>query len=503
MTAYQNLKDRFAQIENLDSAVSILSKDMQTIMAPGSADDRVNQMVAVENAIHSLMSDPRVEEWLNEAESAASSFPADDQRNLSLMRQKWIHAASLPSDLAHEKSRISSEGMRMHGEHYKSGSWAAVKEGYAASFKMAREVGQAKQAALGVDSVYDALLDEFSPGLRNADIQREFSALDRELRIIIPQAEEFQNGQPQPLPISGPFDLKAQMAMSTEIARLIGFDFNRGVLQMIDGHPSSGGSSDDSRITTRGDETNFIESLFATAHEVGHGMYEQNQPVAWRYQPAGSHLGMSVHESQSMVIELQACMSREFLNFLAERLQETFNRKSDPAFTGENLRRSMWRTQSSLIRVMADELTYPMHILLRHDLESKIVKGEIDVKDLPDAWNDGMQQRLGIIPANHAQGCMQDVHWPTGMIGYFPAYTLGAMGAAQFFNAARKNDPSILPQLEKGNFKPLTSWLRENVHSKGALVDMNALYTQATGESLNSKAYLNHFRHRYLGKPAL
>jgi carboxypeptidase Taq len=498
MTAYEFLKERFAQLKNLGGAAQILSKDMETVMAPGSAADREQQLMAISSACHSLISDPRVEDWLNEAETRRSTLSQNDQRNLQLMRRDWIHQAGLPTDLVHEKSRIEAVGQNIHVSNYKSGDWNAVKEWYAHSFRIAREIGQVKKDKLGVSGIYDALLDEFSPGLRAAHVDQEFAALDKALRVMIPQAIELQKKRKDPLPFTGSFKLKSQMKLNKIIAKAVGFDFNRGVLQMIPGHPSSSGSSDDARITTRGAEHEFFESLYATIHEVGHAMYEQNQPLEWRYQPAGGHLGMAVHESQSMIMELQACMTEEFLQFLAPKLQRIFKRENDPAFTAENLRQTLWRTQPSFIRVNADELTYPMHILLRHDLESNIIAGKLDAKDLPEAWNSGLKQRLGIIPPDNAQGCMQDIHWPTGSIGYFPAYTLGAMGAAQFFAAAKASNESLLYALSKGNFKPLKSWLKKNVHSKGCLIDADTLFVKATGEKLNARAYMNHLNHRYL-----
>jgi carboxypeptidase Taq len=278
------------------------------------------------------------------------------------------------------------------------------------------------------------------------------------------------------------------MQMNQMAAIAVGFDSNRGILHLIDGHPSCGGSSDDTRITTRCDAHDPLDSFYTTVHEAGHALYGQNLPLAWRYQPAGNHLGMAVHESQSMIIQLQACMSEEFFVFLSEHLQKTFNRVGDPALDNKNLQALMWRATPSFIRVSADELTYPAHILLRHDLEKRLIEKTLDIADLPEAWNDGMKQRLGITPPDHAQGCMQDVHWPTGSIGYFPAYTLGAMGAAQFFDAAKKAEPDLLPALRIGDFTRLKDWLVRNVHAKGSLVDSQSLFKEATGAPLNARA---------------
>lgn len=498
IAAYTRLKERFAQLRNLDNARNILGKDMETVMRPGSAQDRISQMMAIDSAAHHLISEPVVQAWLEEAESRADTLPQDDQRNLALMRREWIHAAGLPADLAREKSRVEAEGQHIHVSHYKGGDWNAVKDWYAHSFKISREVGTVKKEKLNLPTAYDALLDEFSPGLRYADVQREFAALDTQLRVMIPRAMEHQKSQPAPLPLTGTFDFDSQMKLNQMMAEAIGFDTDRGVLHLIKGHPSSTGSSDDVRITTRCFESDPLNSFYTTAHEVGHAMYDQNQPVAWRYQPAGHHLGLVVHESQSMIIQLQACMTREFMNFLALKVQEIFNRKNDPCLSADNLRRLTWRANPSFIRVNADELTYPMHILLRTDLEQKIVSGSLEVSDLPDAWNEGMVQRLGIKPSNHADGCMQDIHWPIGAAGYFPDYLLGAMGAAQLFAAALRADSSILPSLGQGNFRPLKEWLVRHVHSRGSLVTSDRMFHDATGSSLSSRDYIAHLSSRFL-----
>lgn len=499
-TSYDKLKATFARIRNLAYAAEILSKDMETVLAAGSHEDRVNQLVAIGETNHATMCDPRVEEWLNDAEANRQNLSADDQRNLTLMRREWVHEASLPDDLASEAARVSAEGEQMHTAHYRSGDWSKVRDWYTHSFAVAKEVGEAKKDRMGLASAYEALLDQFSPGLRAAQVEREFTALDAALRTMIPEAFARQKTQTTPLSINGPFPRDAQMVLNHALAKRVGFDTDRGILYAIDGHPSSAGSPDDSRITTRCNDNDFFDSIYSTVHEAGHAIYGQNLPKAWRYQPAGDHMGMAVHESQSMIIEYQACMSGPFLDYLADELQKAFNRPNDPALSAENLKRTLWRSQPSFIRVNADELTYPLHVILRHDLESRIIGGSLEVKDLPDAWNDGIKKRLGITPPDPSQGCMQDVHWPCGMVGYFPAYTLGAMGAAQFFAAAKRADASVLPEIGQGNFKPLNDWLRDNVHGKGSLLENDTLFTQATGAPLNAQAYLNHLSERYLGR---
>ena len=501
--AYDNLKQRFADIKNLGNATGILAKDMETAMPPGAANDRAQQQMAIGAAIHHLIADPKVEEWLDEAEAGNDNLPPPDRRNLALMRHSWVHSASLPPDLSRELARLDSEGWQRHAQNYRSGDWSKMKDWYAHSFKIMREAGAIKKEKLGVPSAYDALLDQFSPGLREEIVAREFSVLASELPGLIQKATAKQKNEPDPLPLQGPFRFAQQDQLCNDLARAAGFDFSRGKFYLLaDHHPSSGGSSDDNRITARYNENDFLQVVHTVLHEAGHGIYEQNLPLPWRYQPAGSHLGMALHESQSMIMELQAGMSRAFIGWLEARARAVFGRPDDPALAADNLLALMTRVAPSYIRIHSDELTYPAHIVLRWRLEKDMISGALDPSDLPDAWAATLKELLGIAPPDNAQGCMQDVHWPSGAIGYFPAYTLGAMGAAQFFATARKARPELPQALSEGNFAPLREWLRDNVHGKGSLQTYDELFTAATGGPLNARYYLDHLTRRYLEQEA-
>jgi carboxypeptidase Taq len=276
----------------------------------------------------------------------------------------------------------------------------------------------------------------------------------------------------------------------------LGFDFDHGRLD-VSTHPFCGGIPDDVRITTRYDEADFASALMGVLHETGHALYERGLPEAWRRQPVGQSGGMTLHESQSLLIEMQACRSREFLSYAAPLMRAAFGGKG-PEWEVDNLHRLYTRVQPGFIRVDADEVTYPAHILLRYRLERALVSGDLALADLPGAWDEGMQRLLGLAPPNDAVGCLQDIHWFDGAWGYFPSYTLGALLAAQLFEAAREGEPEIAPAISRGEFAPLLSWLRANVHGKGRLVDTEALVIQATGRPLGTEAFLAHLRRRYL-----
>jgi carboxypeptidase Taq len=499
--AYENLKERFSRVSKIGYAASVLSKDMETVMPEGSTEDRIEQLVALGDTIYELISDPKVEKWLDKAEAQKEKLSEEDKKNLFLMRKKWVHTTSLSAELSNEVSKLESNGDRLHTKYRDSGDWNTMKDWYEKSFKIMQKVGKAKQKALKLNTPYEALLDQFNTGVTVTEVEKEFKALGKEIKQLISQALKKQKDEKDPIPLKGPFSKEDQQRLCNRLAKAVGFDFNRGRLDFIDGHPSSAGSPDDSRITSDCDEDNFLMAVYSTVHEAGHGMYEQNLPSLWRYQPAGKSLGMNIHESQSMVIEKEACRTDEFFKFLEKEAREVFDRKNDPALDADNLRRLVNRVEASFIRVDADDLTYPAHVILRFELEKALVNGEAEAKDIPKLWNKKMDELLGIKPSNPSKGHMQDVHWPVGAIGYFPAYTLGAMGASQFFAKACKEDSKIKPEIAKGNFKPLNDWLNKNVHHKGSFLSPNELFIEATGEPLNAKYYLNQLSQRFLGKP--
>ncbi|MGE3743555.1 MAG: carboxypeptidase M32, partial [Geminicoccaceae bacterium] len=221
-------------------------------------------------------------------------------------------------------------------------------------------------------------------------------------------------------------------------------------------------------------------------------------PERWRSQPVGEQRGMAVHESQSLLMEMQACRSPAFTGFLAGELRSYFG--DDPAFAPDNLQRLYTRVERGFIRVDADEITYPLHVILRHRLERALIGGELEVADLPAAWNEGMRELVGVVPPDDRLGCLQDIHWPVGGFGYFPCYTLGAMLAAQLFRAAHAQMPDLLFAIGQGDFAPLLGWLRENVHGQGSLPRFSELVERASGGPLAVEPFLAHLRERYLGE---
>ncbi len=291
------------------------------------------------------------------------------------------------------------------------------------------------------------------------------------------------------------FSVERQLALSLELMRRIGFPFEQGRLD-VSRHPFSGGTPDDLRITTRYDEVDFAKALMATLHETGHALYESGLPKAWRRQPVGEARGMAMHESQSLLLEMQVCRSRDFVGFAAPIVREKLG-SDGPAWSADNLYRLGIRVTRGFIRVDADEVTYPCHVILRYRIERAMIAGDLALEDLPGAWNDGMKALLGVVPPDHRLGCLQDIHWYDGAWGYFPTYTLGALAAAQLFEALERAIPDIRQQVGRGEFGALFTWLGEHVHGRASLRSTQELIAEATGKRLGTACFKAHLAWRY------
>jgi carboxypeptidase Taq len=367
---------------------------------------------------------------------------------------------------------------------------------FARVLKLTCDVAHAKAAAFDV-APYDALLDEYEPGGHAMAIDRLFADLAEFLPDFLDRVLAAQQRRPAPIPPQGPFDREAQRQLGLRFMEALGFDFRHGRLD-VSLHPFTGGVPDDVRITTRYADDDFTGAMMGVLHETGHAMYERGLPAAWRGQPVGEARGMTMHESQSLLIEMQVCRGAEFLKYAAPLVRAAFG-GAGPAWADDNLDRITRRVEPGLIRVDADEVTYPAHVILRYRLEQAMLSGDLPLGQLPGAWADGMKTLLGVDVPNDRDGCMQDIHWPSGSFGYFPTYTLGAMTAAQLFAAAKRQDSGIAPAIARGDFAPLLTWLRAKVHSQGSFyATSDELIASATGAPLSTAAFKAHLANRYL-----
>ncbi len=493
--AYRKAEARFERLLKLNDAVRVLEWDNSAMMPAGGVEARSEQVATLRVMHHETLTAPETRDLIDAAAAEAPALDTWQRANIDEMRREWAHASAVPADLveAHSKAVAICE-MRWRKAR-PANDFKGLLPDLTRVLALTQQVGQAKSAALGL-SLYDALLDEWEPGGRAADIDVLFDDLAAFLPGFIADAIAHQARLPAPVQPRGPFPAEQQRALATRLMARVGFDFEHGRLDTST-HPFCGGVPDDVRITTRWNEADFATGLMGVLHETGHAMYERNLPATWRYQPVGRARGMSMHESQSLLVEMQASRSREFVAWLAGEARAAFA-GDGPAWAPENFIRIYHRVQRGLIRVDADEATYPCHVILRYRLERAMLAGDLALADLPGAWAEGMQALVGVVPPDDRDGCLQDIHWPSGTWAYFPTYTLGAMTAAQLFAAAVKADSSIPAALGRGEFGPLMAWLRREVHGRASLLPTPELIKAATGRPLDVGFFKAHLKRRYL-----
>jgi carboxypeptidase Taq len=494
-SAYTQLETRFRRMALLSEAAGVLHWDAAAIMPDGGAGARGEQLAELKAVVHGLMTAPDVGDLIADAAAAETDLDDWQRANLREIRQQWIKATAVPEDLVVALSRACSSCEAVWRGARADADFAAVQPLLQEVLNLTRQAGRAKAEATGL-SLFDALLDDYEPGGRSADIDIVFADLEAFLPDFLQQVLQAQARQPAAVLPSGPFPIDTQKALGEKFMAALGFDFAHGRLD-VSLHPFCGGTPEDVRITTRYDEADFTSSLMGVLHETGHALYERGLPERWRRQPVGEALGMSIHESQSLLIEMQVCRSRVFLEWAAPIMRQAFN-GNGPAWETDNLHRLYTRVAPGFIRVDADEVTYPAHVILRYRLERALLNENMSLNDLPAAWNDGLKELLGIVPPSDREGCLQDVHWYDGAWGYFPTYTLGAMTAAQLYAAARDADTNIEAGIGHGDFTPLMAWLRQNVHGKARLQHAPDLLKEATGRALDPAVFEAHLRRRYL-----
>jgi carboxypeptidase Taq len=493
--AYRKAEMRFERLLKLSDAVGVLDWDNAAMMPAGGIEARSEQVATLRVIHHETLTAPETRDLIAAAAAEAPALDAWQRANVEEMRRELAHAAAVPPDLVEAHSKATARCEMRWRTARPANDFAGLLPDLARVLALTREVGQAKAAALGLD-LYDALLDEWEPGGRAADIDMLFDDLARFLPGFIDAVIARQAKATPAIAPRGPFPADQQRALATQLMARVGFDFAHGRLD-TSAHPFCGGVPDDVRITTRWNERDFTSGLMGVLHETGHAMYERNLPASWRYQPVGRARGMSIHESQSLLVEMQASRSREFVAWLAGEARVAFA-GDGPEWSPVNFTRIYHRVQRSLIRVDADEATYPCHVILRYRLERAMLGGALALADLPGAWADGMKALVGVVPPDDRDGCLQDIHWPGGTWGYFPTYTLGAMTAAQLFAAAVAADPAIPAALGRGEFAPLMAWLRREVHGRASLLPTPALIAAATGRPLDVECFKTHLKRRYL-----
>ncbi len=499
MTAYQQLESHYKEIAVIDEAASILNWDYSVMLPAGASENRAEHLALLAKLSHQRRQDARVGDWLAEAASQLETLDADEsdwqRANLREIEREFRQATAIPGDLVEAKSKATTRCEMRWRQARAEADFAGVLPALTEVWNLGRQEAEILSEASGL-SLYDALLDLYEPGGRSTDIDALFADYSAFLPDFLEAVLSKQEAQGPFEAPQGPFTTQDQRALGERVMGVLGFNFDQGRLD-VSTHPFCGGTPADVRMTTRYDEADFTSALMGVIHETGHGLYEQGLPLDWRFQPVGRARGMVMHESQSLFMEMQVGRSPAFLSFLRPMMEETFGGQGD-AWSLNNLQRLYSKVQPSLIRVEADEVTYPAHVILRYRLERAILAGDLALADLPGAWNQGMQDALGIQPPHNGLGCLQDIHWYMGNIGYFPTYSLGAMAAAQLAEAARQALPEFDDLLAKGDLAPVLAWLRQAVHSKASSRSTQDILREATGKPLDTQAFKAHLQRRYL-----
>lgn len=491
--AYDELKRIWTQLYHFGHLHAIAGWDQAAMMPPKGNVARARAMAELQGLLHRIRTDPALAALLERAEG--EDLDALARANLREMRREWLASNALPQALVEARSLAGA-----HCEHAWRGQrpandWAGFLGNFREVLRLAREAAQRLSDATGL-TPYDALMDQYEPGATSAEVDRVFGDLQQWLPGLVRQVCERQARERVVAP-TGPFAKDAQRALSLDVMALLGFDFDAGRLDEST-HPFSGGVPEDTRLTTRYRDDDLMQSLMGTVHETGHARYEQNLPRDWLGQPVANPRSMGIHESQSLSFEMQLGRSRGFAELLAPRLRAHFG--AQPAFEPDNLHRAMTRVMPGHIRVDADELTYPAHVILRYRIERELIAGSLEADDIPARWDEGMQALLGIdTRGNYQDGCLQDVHWSDGSFGYFPCYTLGAMYAAQWFAAIHARTPDLDARIAGGDLAPVFDWLQANIWRQASRWTTAELAIHASGEALNPQHFRRHLEARYLG----
>jgi carboxypeptidase Taq len=467
MTAFQELMAFQRQTEALAQVAGRLGWDQETVMPEGSAGQRAEEIGALEAVLHARRTDPRIADWL----ATADAPDAVGAAQLRQIRRSYERTVKVPARLAEEIASTMSLAQ---------GIWAECRgredvAGFLPTLRKVVDLKRAEGAALAAGGdPYDALVDDYEPGMTGAAIAAMFDAMRPRLVAL----REKVLGAAALHGVVGRFPQEDQLALSRELATVFGYDWSRGRVDLAV-HPFSSGSGHDVRITTRVNETDPFNCFYSTIHEVGHAAYEQGIDPAYALTPIGQGVSMGVHESQSRSYENQLGRSRAFTGWLFGRMREVFG--DFGVAEADGFYKAVNRVHPGYIRTEADEVHYNLHVMMRFDLERALIRGALQVEDLEAAWNDRFRADFGVAVDRPSNGMLQDVHWSCGLFGYFPTYTLGNVYAGCLVKALRSEVPGLDGMMAKGDVSAATGWLRERLQRHGGLYEPREVVRRACG----------------------
>jgi carboxypeptidase Taq len=483
LSANDKLEKYCAELSNLYDIRSLLQWDSSVMMPVKGSSYRANQMAFISAQIYQCLNNPYLLELIDRAKE--EDLNPWQQANIHNIHRKYLHNKALDHNLVEESTKLYLTCEMNWREAVTQNNFKLFANSFKDVVKISQEISQRKSQLLEL-SPYDSLLDMYDFGRRSKEIDIIFKDLENFLPSFLQRVAKKQDTIES-------INLHCPIAKQKELAGIcieaLGFSLENGRLD-TSAHPFSISiSPQDIRITTRYDENNFISSIAAVLHETGHALYEQNLPLEFSSQMVGKNCGMTIHESQSLFIERHIGVTKEFFIWLSKYMDNNVN--------PEQLYKIATKIGHSPIRVETDEVSYPLHIILRYKLEKLLLSGDLAVDDLPDIWNEESVRLLNYLPKNYREGCLQDIHWAWGAFGYFPTYTLGAIFASQLA-ACLSKEIHIHSLIEKGNFIPITSWLKEKIHRFGSKYNANELIINSTSSHLNVDIFKKYLNDKYL-----
>lgn len=487
--AYDALLERVQRWNAVGSASGVLGWDQQVMMPEGGTPARSKQLSALSSVHHDMVTADETGELLDELDDA--DLTDEQAAVVREVRREYERADAVPVELVEEISETGSEALQ---------AWEEAKaEDDFDEFApyLEKHVELKREYAEHIDpdrDPYEVLFEEFEPCL---SMERAESILTELREALVPMIDDIRESDVELAvdTFEGTFDEETQEALSREALELVGYDFDRGRLD-VSSHPFTSGNQFDCRVTTRFDETDPLGAVGSTIHEFGHAQYNLGLPQEHFGTPLGQSRDLSVHESQSRLWENHVGRSEAFWERFLPDFQEHFP-QTEEATVRDAYEAFNQVYEDNFIRVEADELTYHLHIVIRFEIERDLIRGDLDVEDVPEVWNDKYEEYLGIRPETDSEGCLQDIHWSHGNFGYFPTYSLGSVMAAQLFEAAESEIDDLDGKIAEGDFEDLHDWLGENVHRHGSRYETNELVKRATGEDFTADAFLDYVDEKY------
>jgi carboxypeptidase Taq len=493
---YQQLEQEFRRLHAFRGVLALLRWDAAVTMPRGSADLRGDQLAALQIECHTLLVSPRISRLLDRADANAQSLAGWQSANLREMRRLHDHAIATPQTLIARMAKAFARAEARWREAREANDFGLLAPQLDETIKLVRSKAELLGQRFSLEP-WDALADEFTPGLLARDIDAIFTPLTQRLPGLVTEAIELQSAKP-PLPIEGRFSVSRQRGLCVDVMKALGFPFDRGRFDDSD-HAFTEGVPGDIRVTTKFELKDPFQGLLGALHETGQALYDLGLPSEWLDQPVGQDRGMALEESQSLLLEMMVGRSRAFVTYLRPLFEKHYG-AAGPEWSEDNLYRWLNRVARGPNRMDADELTYQTHIWMRFELERQLLSGELAVKDLREAWNTLSSDRLGLVPMTDLEGVLQDIHWAVGSFGHFPSYGVGAVIAGQLWETIREQRPGVESEIAAGQFGGLLGWLRERVHSTGASMAVPQLVQHATGRPLSATPFLRYLERKYVSE---